>query len=139
MRYEAVITTEVRKAIGAQCRAMTGDWADTGFPLGCGPCSASPEVQQQWQWTQLHSMGCTEGYYADPPLTSSKIADRSISKLSRNFDFKIRAESNSVADRLKHVEYVAELLRVLHSTSCGCNLYRARAWLPKGSQVVSRV
>jgi hypothetical protein len=69
-------------------------------------------------------MGCTEEYYADPPPTSSKIADRSISKLSRNFDFKIRAESNSVADCLKLVEDVAGLSRVLHSTSCGCNLYR---------------
>jgi hypothetical protein len=46
------------------------------------------------------------------------------SKLSRNFDFKIRAESNSVADCLKLVEDVAGLSRVLHSTSCGCNLYR---------------
>ena len=101
---------------------MADDWADTGFPLGCGPCNASPEVQQQWM--QLHAMGCTEEYYADPPLTSTKIADRPISKLSRNFDFKIRAGSNSVADRLKHVEDVAELSRVLRSTSCGCDLYR---------------
>jgi hypothetical protein len=70
------------------------------------PCSASPEVQQQC--IQLHSMGCTEEYHADPPLTSTKTADRPISKLSRNFDFKIRAGSNSVADRLNHVEDVAE-------------------------------
>ena len=110
---------------------MTGGWADTGFPLGCGPCNVPPEVvQRQWIQLQLHAF---DGLWvapkntmcADPPPTSSKTSDRSISKLSRNFDSKIRAESNLVTDRLKHVEDVAEALsRVLHSTFCGCNLYR---------------
>jgi hypothetical protein len=97
--------------------------SDEDFPLGCGPCHAPLAVQRSW--VDAHSFGVLSEDYADPPqnITSCRIADRSISHRQRTFDFKIKTDSNSILDRIQHVEDVGELARVLSSTSCGCTLY----------------